>query len=225
MRIAVISDIHGNLTAFEAVLADLRLMSPDLILHGGDLGDTGSRPAEVIDQIRDRGWRGVLGNTDEMLFAPERLTQFAASLPALKPMFDAIEEMAGASRSLLGQDRLDWLRTLPMTLTEGPLGLVHASPASTWRVAAAFEPLRAPIIIHGHTHIPSITNTVMNSGSVGLPYDGDQRASYLLLDDTRPAIRRVEYDVDRELKALRQCGRPHVEWTARMLEAAGPAGL
>ena len=56
MRIAIVSDIHGNQTAFEAVLADLRQTSPDLILHGGDLADGGASPAEIVDRIRDLGW-------------------------------------------------------------------------------------------------------------------------------------------------------------------------
>jgi 3',5'-cyclic AMP phosphodiesterase CpdA len=59
------------LTALEAVLADLQQTSPDLILHGGDLADGGSRPAETVDRIRDLGWQGVMGNTDEMLCRPE----------------------------------------------------------------------------------------------------------------------------------------------------------
>ena len=71
MRIAVVSDIHGNRTAFKAVLADLRETSPDLILHGGDLADGGSSPAQVVDRIRDLGWQGVAGNADELLWRPE----------------------------------------------------------------------------------------------------------------------------------------------------------
>jgi protein phosphatase len=63
MRIAIVSDIHGNRTAFEAVLADLRQTSPDLILHGGDLADAGASPVEIVDRIRDLGWQGVVGNT------------------------------------------------------------------------------------------------------------------------------------------------------------------
>ena len=63
MRIAIVSDIHGNRTAFEAVLADLRQTSPDLILHGGDLADSGSSPAEIVDRVRDLGWQGGVGNT------------------------------------------------------------------------------------------------------------------------------------------------------------------
>src|ERR1700749_2062570 len=75
MRIAIVSDIHGNRTAFEAVLADLRQTAPDLIFHGGDLADGGSSPVEIIDRIRDLSWPGISGNTDEMLFRPASLTE------------------------------------------------------------------------------------------------------------------------------------------------------
>ena len=64
--------------------------------------------------------------------------------------------------------------------------------------------------------------TVVNTGSVSLSHDGDRRASYLLLDDRKPEIRRVEYDVDRELKALLSSGLPHADWIARILESARP---
>ena len=81
MRIAVVSDIHGNLTAFEAVLKHLRDSAPDLVLHGGDLAEGGARPVEVIDSIRTLGWQGVVGNTDEVLWAPERLEEMSARSP------------------------------------------------------------------------------------------------------------------------------------------------
>src|SRR5947209_18510101 len=96
MRIAIVSDIHGNRTAFEAVLADLREISPDLILHGGDLADGGSSPREIVDRVRDLGWQGVVGNSDEMLFRPESLIEFAGNLPKLQPLFAAIGQMAAA---------------------------------------------------------------------------------------------------------------------------------
>jgi diadenosine tetraphosphatase ApaH/serine/threonine PP2A family protein phosphatase len=63
---------------------------------------------------------------------------------------------------------------------------------------------------------------VINTGSVGLPYDGDPRASYLLLDGEQAEIRRVEYDVERELALLADCGLPGAAWTAKMLLARGP---
>jgi diadenosine tetraphosphatase ApaH/serine/threonine PP2A family protein phosphatase len=67
-----------------------------------------------------------------------------------------------------------------------------------------------------------VANILANTGSVGLSYDGDRRAAYLLLDDVRPSIRRVEYDVDREIQALSTCGIPHSDWVARMLDSASP---
>src|SRR5450755_4006512 len=104
MRIAIVSDIHGNRTAFEAVLADLRQTSPDLILHGGDLADAGASPVEIVDRIRDLGWQGVVGNTDEMLYRPESLTEFASHSPKLQSLWAAIGEMAAASREALGDE-------------------------------------------------------------------------------------------------------------------------
>ena len=133
MRTAIVSDIHGNLTAFEAVLADLRETSPDLVLHGGDLGDNGSSPCEVLDRIRDLGWQGVVGNTDEMLFDPDSLSRFASGLPQLKSMWDAIEEMAADVRERIGEDRLKWLRALPREQMREHFALVHARPDTAWR--------------------------------------------------------------------------------------------
>ena len=64
--------------------------------------------------------------------------------------------------------------------------------------------------------------TVINTGSVSLSYDGDRRAAYLLLDDSRPEIRRVEYDVEQEIKDLNSRGFPHADWIARSLRHAAP---
>jgi len=133
VRIAVVSDIHGNRTAFEAVLADLRQTSPDLILHGGDLPHGGASPAEIVDRVRDLGWQGVVGNADEMLFAPETLENFAAQSSAPASLWDAVRETAVWTRSGLGEERLAWLRELPRVQIHGPMALVHASPESTWR--------------------------------------------------------------------------------------------
>jgi len=236
MRIAIVSDIHGNRTAFEAVLADLRQASPDLILHGGDLADGGASPVEVVDRIRDLGWPGVVGNSDEMLFRPESLEEFANNPPRLQPLFAAIREMATATREALGAERLGWLRRLPRMQVRGPMALVHASPESAWRAPApaasdaelesVYGPLGHPIAVHAHIHrsyIRSVAGMIVaNTGSVSLSYDGDRRSAYLLLDDGKPAIRRVEYDVDRELEALAASGLPHADWMARILESASP---
>jgi predicted phosphodiesterase len=236
MRIAIVSDIHGNRTAFDAVLADLRQTSPDLILHGGDLPHGGASPAEIVDRIRDLGWQGVVGNTDEMLFKPESLREFASQSPKLQPLFAVIEEMAVATCEALGEERLAWLRGLPRVQIHGPMALVHASPGDCWRapmleasdddLESVYGPLGQPIAIYGHIHqayVRSISGMIIaNTGSVSLSHDGDRRAAYLLLDDSKPAIRRVEYAVDRELKALSVCGLPHSDWVAKILETARP---
>src|SRR5437016_14508321 len=99
-----------GITAFEAVVTDLQQTSPDLILHGGDLADGGASPVEIVDRIRDLGWQGVVGNTDEMLFRPESLTEFAKQSPNLQSLFAAVEKMAVATREALGEERLAWLR-------------------------------------------------------------------------------------------------------------------
>jgi putative phosphoesterase len=236
VRIAIVSDIHGNLTALEAVLEDLRHTSPDLILHGGDLADSGSRPAEVVDLIRSLGWGGVYGNTDEMHFRPESLEEFASRSSAPKSLWAAVREMAAATEAVLGGERIAWLSTLPRVLTTESIALVHASPESTWKapgpdssdqeLTETYAPLDSQVVVYGHIHRPFVRASdkllVANSGSVSLSYDGDPRASYLLLDDLRPTIRRVEYDVNREIRALSDCGLPYSEWVARMLKSASP---
>jgi len=236
MRVAIVSDIHGNLTAFEAVLADLRRTSPDVVLHGGDLADGGASPREIVDRIRELGWQGVLGNTDQMLTTPKSLADFAKESPRLKSMFDMIEEMAAATRALLGEERLAWLRCLPRVQRFDSLALVHASPASCWHapgpdagnaeLESVYGPLEKPICVYGHIHrsyVRSVTGMiVVNTGSVSLSYDGDPRAAYLLLDQGVPTIRRVEYQVESEMKALANFHFPHADWIARILASASP---
>src|SRR3984885_6503194 len=102
LLVAVVTDIHGNLTAFEAVLADIRRMAPDLVLHGGDLADPGSSPIEVVDRIRDLGWRGVMGNTDEMLVRPSSLEDFGSQSSAPSTMWSVMRLIASSTRSKLG---------------------------------------------------------------------------------------------------------------------------
>jgi len=236
MRIAILSDIHGNRTAFEAVLADLQQTSPDLILHGGDLADAGASPVEIVDRVRDLGWKGVVGNTDEMLFRPESLEEFAGQSSAPPSLWTAIRQMAAATRAILGEERVAWLRGLARIQIQDPMALLHGSPESPWRapppeatdaeLESVYRPLNQPIAVYAHIHRPYIRSVpspqvrerlVVNTGSVSLSYDGDRRASYLLLDGASPTIRRVEYDVEKELKALSSCGLPHSDWIAKIL--------
>jgi putative phosphoesterase len=231
MRIAIVSDIHGNLTALNAVVADLRHQKPDLVFHGGDLPYGGSDPAEVIDCIVHEGWQGVLGNTDEMLWDTTARAELEASAPKLKSLFKVLFEVCGPVTSkMIGPSRLDWLRRLPAELRHDNLVLMHASPGNVWRAPMdtaddaklqnTYAQLNAGIVVYCHIHRPFIRKvgnmTVCNSGSVGSPYDGDPRSSYLMIDDGQPAIRRVEYDVEKEVGRLLASDYPLKEWLAEM---------
>jgi putative phosphoesterase len=162
MRIAILSDIHGNLTAFDAVLADIQKTSPDLVLHGGDLADQGSGPLEVVDSIRSLCWQGVMGNTDEMLVRPDSLEEFASQSKAPAGLWTAIRDMAASARARLGNERLEWLRGLPLTQVREAFGLVHASPGNCWlapedeasetELEEVYGSLDRPMVVFGHTH-------------------------------------------------------------------------
>jgi putative phosphoesterase len=234
MRIVVVSDIHGNLTALEAVVADLGATSPDLVVQGGDLVASGHRPAEVIDRVRDLGWAGVKGNTDEMLWDREPARAFASEAPKLTRLVSVlVSSVAPATAELIGPARLAWLRQLPAEYRIGGMVLLHASPINLWKapmpdsdaqtLITTYEALSSPTVVYGHIHRPYVRTlprmTIANSGSVGLPYDGDPRAAYLLIDDDDVQVRRVEYDVDAEIQSLLRSAYPHASWFASMLRA------
>lgn len=228
MRIAIVSDIHGNRTALEAVAADVRSMAPDLVLHGGDLADGGSDPAGVVDRIREFGWQGVLGNTDESHTRPESLEEFARQSTAPASLWPAIREMTAWTRERLGEERIAWMSGLPMVHRSEGFALVHASPGDAWRIGtdAEFEGLGAPVIVHGHIHRSFVREVggfvLVNAGSVSLSYDADPRASYVLIDNGVPLIRRIDYDVEREIAALPASGMPYADWMIRTLRAGAP---
>jgi predicted phosphodiesterase len=231
MRVALVSDIHGNLTALEAVVADLDRRAPDLVVHGGDLALMGPRPAEVVDRIQELGWPGVVGNTDELLWRPEEHQRQLERAPGLAALLELIfGAYAGDTRERLGEARLAWLRTLPPEHRTDDLTVVHARPQDLWRapmpdasdreLSTTYAPLGAARVGYGHIHRPFVRAldklTVANAGSVGLPWDGDPRAAYLLLDDGVPESIRVAYDVEREVRALRALGHPDAERLSEM---------
>ncbi len=231
MRVAIVSDVHGNLTAFDAVLGDIERRAPDLVLHGGDLALMGPQPAEVVDRVRELGWQGVVGNTDEALWQADEQSRQEQLAPALGALLGLIfGEYAPATRELLGEERVAWLRELPAQQRVEDLVLVHAAPGDLWRapmpdaeddeLAAIYGPLGAATSVYGHIHRPftrTLTGlTVANSGSAGMPWDGDPRACYLLIEDGRPRPVRVEYDVEREASLLLGSGYPDAARLAEM---------
>jgi 3',5'-cyclic AMP phosphodiesterase CpdA len=115
MRIAILADIHGNLTALDAVLADLSQQKPDMIYHGGDLAFGGCNPAEVIDCIAQEGWKGVLGNTDEMLWDTSARAALEASAPKLKPLFKVLFDLSGpATKQMTAHRALNGCALCPL---------------------------------------------------------------------------------------------------------------
>jgi hypothetical protein len=142
--------------------------------------------------------------------------------------------MAAFTRAALGHTRVAWLGALPKTYLTENIAVVHASPATTWRsptpessdgtFESVYSPLARPIVVYGHVHrsfIRAVSDmTVINSGSVSLSFDGDPRAAYLLLDGDQPTIRRVAYDVEKEVAAVKN--RPQAAWTIKMLQSARP---
>ena len=202
MRIAIVSDVHGNLPALEAVLADLDEMRPDSVLYGGDLALGGPHPAEVVDRIRELGWPSVLGNTDEAL---------AVDPKTLEKRGAFIAQAAARTREMIGPERVAWLAGLPLEERAEGIAVVHAVPGNCWAIAKhdapddqlreTFGSLGVPIAAYGHIHHPYVRRldglTVVNSGSASLSLDGDTRASYVVIDNGRIEHRRVAYDLER----------------------------
>jgi predicted phosphodiesterase len=233
MRVAVVTDIHGNRRALEAVLADLKQSSPDLIVQGGDLAFGGAHPGEVIDQVRSLGWPGVAGNTDEVLWTQERLTEMAAAHPKLSSLLSRLQELVAPMCSHIGDGRLSWMKTLPTVHLGDGFAVVHASPRNLWRAPMAnatdeemqttYSQLGVPVVIYGHIHVSFLRRlpglTVVNAGSVSQSYDGDRRAAYAVIDGPNVTIRRVEYNVASEAKELLGSGLPHAEWLSQILLA------
>jgi predicted phosphodiesterase len=220
VRVAILSDIHGNAVALDACLADLAAIGgADRIVAAGDLCMDGPRPRKVLERLRAAGANVVRGNTDRMI---------ALDDTALHPP----EERAAImwQRGALGQDWVAWLGAAPMTLPigSGPDGLLicHATPNSdeehVWPDAgdAQLEAIVAGVpqrtIAFGHLHVPYVRTwrdrTFVNVASAGLPKDGDPRAHYVLLTQQSGGwavrSRRVAFDVDRVAKQLRKCGIP-----------------
>lgn len=216
-RIAALSDVHGNVAALEAVLADVAREKPDRIVVAGDLVLNGPEPAAVVDALREAvsaGTAVIAGNTDVAVADFD----YAAAFPWMTDgVPDAIAAAAEWAHEALGDERVEWLRALPserrVRTDDDTLVLVcHASPGSQTSgfdqnldPSVTIERLArtdARVIICGHTHLPEVRDlgfkVIVNSGSAGYVFDGDPTASWALVDidggDVRAEIRRTEFD-------------------------------
>jgi putative phosphoesterase len=230
--LALVYDIHGNLPALEAVLADARAQGADRWLLGGDMAALGAWPAETVERLRgleQATW--IRGNHERWLIDRH-------DLPADSPMHAADL----ACRAALGDARADELAALPERAELDGLVAVHASPVSDMRSFAAQAPgddaedaellgdVREGRLVFGHTHVAFARRAgsveLVNPGSVGLPLDGDHRAAYALMgDDGALDQRRVAYDHEASAARLeRRFGdAPWVEIACAWLRRARPA--
>ncbi|QLG28276.1 metallophosphoesterase family protein [Halorarum halophilum] len=216
MKLGVISDVHGNRVALEAVLDDMP--SVDGLVCAGDVVGYNPWPAECVAELRERDVPTVKGNHDRAVVA--------GSASGFNSMGRAGVEYAHRE---LDAEALDWLDDLPegMTVADGRVAVVHGHPERRdhYTYPEEFDPellaaAGAPggddpdVLVLGHTHVQAYERfaegVVMNPGSVGQPRDGDPRAAYAVLDldDLTVEERRVEYDVDAVAEAVEAAGLP-----------------
>ena len=232
MRIALVSDMHGNAVGFRAALADLERYEPDLIVALGDVAQGGPQPLECIDLLRELGCPCVYGNSDHFLvaldFGQEEVTE---------------QQLATAhwSREQLGEEGLEFLRSFEPTVHAGPLLCCHATPHSNEDVILPATPheelertlagVSAPVVATGHVHLQwlrRVGSTLWFSvGSAGLvwehrePLDGVPFlpfSEYTLVDGDSLAVefRRVPFDVEELIAAARAKDFPDFEgWAAQ----------
>ncbi len=229
-RVAVLSDVHGNVTALEAVRKELKKEKPDVIVVAGDLALNGHDPAATIAMLREMETDGAIivqGNTDIAVADFD----YAAAFPwLLDGVPDAMQVAVEWAHDALDDDALAWLRRLPaerrFRIGETMLLVTHASPGSQTAgfdrdldASVTLERLSrtdARIICCGHTHLPDIHDfgwkQIVNAGSAGYVFDGDPTASWALIaldDDTVTAeIRRTDFDTMVAAAAISARGLP-----------------
>ncbi|TBL75234.1 metallophosphoesterase family protein [Paenibacillus thalictri] len=226
MRLAVISDMHGNATAFEEVIRDLKEMSPDAVVCLGDIVMKGPQPVECIDMVRSLNPLAVVrGNYDDkFLKSPKTPENYKQELQLRALRYDS-EKISLADQ--------EWLTQLPHGHTcdlEGiQTEMYHASPQSLYKVTypwATNEELeqlhqqeQTKLVLYGHIHHAYVRywagRTIVNCGSIGMPFDRDNRASYAVIDfagsNLAVQLRRVEYDIEKALKIAKELQMPDAD--------------
>ena len=202
--LALLYDVHGNLPALEAVLADAGDAGEFLL--GGDYATAGAWPRETVERLReidDATW--IRGNADRWL-----VDRHDAPAP--------IDGIAARTAELLGDELAAELAELPETAEIGDTLYCHASPGSDMQSFGAepgpldsesLEGVTAKRVVFGHTHVQfqrtdSSGIELLNPGSVGMPFDEDHRAAYAVIDGDRVECRRVEYDWEASVTAVRE---------------------
>jgi len=207
VRVAALYDVHGNLPALEAVLAEVDRLGVDAIVSGGDVL-WGPLQHECLDLLREVNALCVRGNCERGVLAPTS------------------ESERWCAAQLTDSD-FELVASWPLTLTQavGSLGEVlfcHATPRDDEEILTSSTPdddvrealadVSASIVVAGHVHVQNDRRTagaprLVNAGSVGLPYEGVSGACWALLGET-VELRRTDYDVDRAVSVLAEAGFP-----------------
>lgn len=237
MRLALVSDIHGNLTALEAVVDELSRRSVDRVVCLGDVATSGPQPVETIARLKQLGWPVVMGNTDEWLLNPRPYTgdsEFYRIINALHQW--CADQLSAADKAFIGS----FQKTIHLELEPGYWLLAYhgtpASPSGWLNAQTADEDLErviafqdANLLAGGHTHQQMLRRfrdrLLVNPGSVGLAYEqarpeiSNQNmpwAEYALVEIEAGRLgvelRRVPYDTEPVFAAARKSGMPHTEW-------------
>ncbi|AFZ72960.1 metallophosphoesterase family protein [Natronobacterium gregoryi] len=219
MKVGLISDVHSNRIALEAVLEDMPPV--DELACAGDVVGYNPWPADCVDELRERGVATVMGNHDAAV-ATETPFRFNGIAQA------GVEHAEGE----LSTEQLEWLADLPKERLEcdGRLKIVHGHPDdpdrySRYTYPEEFSPRMLDdedVLVLGHTHVQGVEKfaegIVLNPGSVGQPRDGDPRAGYAVIDLDAMTVEthRVEYDIETVQETVQEVGLP--ERIGRRLE-------
>lgn len=226
MRVAIFADIHGNLQALEAVLADLKTQQPDAVVVNGDLVNRGPSNTAVMQHILQQGFIITMGNHDDFLRMLADKDPKLSQEYYLDPFWQANRWCA---QQLQDAKLIDALRDLPMThkieVDNAPSLLIsHGSPRhyregysshmSDETISEILQEYPADILIGSHTHDPLERHwgphLILNTGAVGSPFNRDPRAQYLLMTlkdkQWQHEFRKLEYDHQTALKAFETSG-------------------
>jgi putative phosphoesterase len=218
VRLLVVSDLHANWPALEAVL---EAEAFDRAIVVGDLVSYGPHPVEVVDWVRHHASAVVRGNHDDALARGSD----CRCAPSSKPLAAATRTV---HRVLLSAEQIGFLDALPRTVvlrdSARVVFAVHASPrnhlyrytltpdAPERHLQKQLGAVRADYLLLGHTHLPMLRRLgprlVLNPGSAGQPRDGDPRASYAVIEDGIATLKRVRYDVDRTARDIQRMPVP-----------------
>ncbi|WP_079505339.1 metallophosphoesterase family protein [Mesobacillus jeotgali] len=236
MKLVFLADIHGNANALEAVLKDIEKRKVDKVFVLGDICYRGLEPQRSLDLVRELNTEVIKGNADEWVV--RGVQQGEVPVQALESM----NKERNWTFSQLDKESIDYLQSLPSDLKVELEGVrihaYHATPHSLFDVVPPDEPeetliktqmaQEADLYVYAHIHKPYIRyingKGVINTGSVGLPFDGLNKASYAMVEingnSYQTSIVRVEYDVKVVIDQFRISSHPNKERLIKLLQDA-----